>query len=63
MHAFGSDEFVAEISNATVSGLVDVRTLDWSDELFEALDSSNHYACTKVGHGIWVEFHREIKTL
>ena len=37
MHAFGSDRFVAEISNATVTGLMDVRTLDWNGELAEAL--------------------------
>ncbi|MDR1790188.1 MAG: hypothetical protein LBR20_00725 [Propionibacteriaceae bacterium] len=38
MWGFGSDEFVAETSNASVTGLLDVRTLDWSDELCEALD-------------------------
>jgi xylulokinase len=38
MHAFGSDKFVAEISNGTVTGLMDVRTLDWSKELADALD-------------------------
>jgi len=37
MHAFGSDNFVAEISNGTVTGLMDVRTLDWSKELADAL--------------------------
>ncbi|MDR1710442.1 MAG: hypothetical protein LBR58_01050 [Propionibacteriaceae bacterium] len=38
LHGFGSDEFVAETSNASVTGLLDVRTLDWSDELCTALD-------------------------
>jgi xylulokinase len=37
MHAFGSDRFMAEISNATVTGLMDVRTLDWNMELAGAL--------------------------
>jgi xylulokinase len=37
MHAFGSDRFVAEISNATVTGLMDVRTLGWNMELADAL--------------------------
>ncbi|MDR2348309.1 MAG: hypothetical protein LBD90_06815 [Bifidobacteriaceae bacterium] len=37
LHGFGSDEFVAETSNASVTGLLDVRTLDWSTELAEAL--------------------------
>ncbi|MDO4566932.1 MAG: FGGY family carbohydrate kinase, partial [Oscillospiraceae bacterium] len=37
MHEFGSDEFAVEISDGTVSGLMDVRTLDWSDEICEAL--------------------------
>ncbi|MDR1133090.1 MAG: hypothetical protein LBL05_02955 [Synergistaceae bacterium] len=37
MHAFGSDRFTAEISNATVTGLMDVRTLDWNRELAEIL--------------------------
>ena len=37
MHRLGSDRFVCELSDATVSGLVDVRTLDWSDEIIEAL--------------------------
>ncbi|MDR3255492.1 MAG: hypothetical protein LBT31_07970 [Synergistaceae bacterium] len=37
MHAFGSDKFVAEISNGTVTGLMDVRTLDWNKELAQAL--------------------------
>jgi xylulokinase len=37
MHAFGSDKFVAEISNGTVTGLMDVRTLDWNKELADAL--------------------------
>jgi xylulokinase len=37
MRAFGSDGFVAEISNATVTGLMDVRTLEWNRELADAL--------------------------
>jgi xylulokinase len=37
MHAFGSDNFTAEISNGTVTGLMDVRTLDWNKELAEKL--------------------------
>jgi xylulokinase len=37
MHAFGSDRFVAEISNGTVTGLMDVRTLGWNEELAEKL--------------------------
>jgi xylulokinase len=37
-YGFGSDEFAVEISDGTVSGLIDVRTLDWSTELAEALD-------------------------
>ncbi|MDR1508875.1 MAG: hypothetical protein LBS53_04490 [Synergistaceae bacterium] len=37
MHAFGSDKFAAEISNGTVTGLMDVRTLDWNKELAEKL--------------------------
>ncbi|MDR0782678.1 MAG: hypothetical protein LBE83_02850 [Propionibacteriaceae bacterium] len=38
LHGFGSDEFVVEISDGTVSGLMDVTTLDWSTELASALD-------------------------
>ncbi|MDR1886059.1 MAG: hypothetical protein LBQ56_07255 [Synergistaceae bacterium] len=37
MHAFGSDNFTAEISDATVSGLMDAATLDWSRETAEKL--------------------------
>jgi xylulokinase len=37
MHAFGSDDFAVEISDGTVSGLMDVRTLGWSREVAEAL--------------------------
>ncbi|MDR2620559.1 MAG: hypothetical protein LBC29_05530 [Propionibacteriaceae bacterium] len=37
LHGFGSDEFVVEISDGTVTGLMDVRTLDWSEELCGAL--------------------------
>jgi xylulokinase len=37
MHAFGSDRFVAEISNGTVTGLMDVKTLDWSKEIADKL--------------------------
>jgi xylulokinase len=38
MYAFGSDEFAVEISDGTVSGLMDVNTLDWSKEVAEKLD-------------------------
>jgi len=37
MHCFGSDEFVAELSNATVTGMIDVNTLDWSKDIIEKL--------------------------
>ncbi|MDR1214986.1 MAG: hypothetical protein LBK54_13060 [Propionibacteriaceae bacterium] len=37
LHGFGSDDFVVEISDGTVTGLFDVRTLDWSEELAQAL--------------------------
>lgn len=37
MHEFGADEFAVEISDGTVTGLMDVNTLDWSDEICEAL--------------------------
>lgn len=37
MHGFGSDEFVVEISDGTVTGLMDVNTLDWSEEIIEKL--------------------------
>ena len=36
MHRLGADEFTCELSDATVSGLIDVRTLDWSDEIMDA---------------------------
>jgi xylulokinase len=38
MHGFGSDKFVVEISDGTVTGLMDVKTLDWNKELAGALD-------------------------
>ena len=38
MWGFGCDEILAETSNASVTGLLDVRTLDWSEELCTALD-------------------------
>jgi xylulokinase len=38
MHGFGSDKFAVEISDGTVSGLMDVKTLDWSAEVAEKLD-------------------------
>ncbi|MDR1288055.1 MAG: hypothetical protein LBK08_10640 [Treponema sp.] len=38
MHGFGSDAFVVEISDGTVTGLMDVKTLDWNKELACALD-------------------------
>jgi xylulokinase len=37
MYAFGSDKFAVEISDGTVSGLMDVKTLDWSKEIAEKL--------------------------
>ncbi|MBE5957138.1 MAG: hypothetical protein E7253_11910 [Lachnospiraceae bacterium] len=37
-YAFGADEFTVEVSDGTVSGLIDVNTLDWSQEIMEALD-------------------------
>ena len=37
MYRFGSDEFVAELSDATVSGLVDVNTLTWSEKVIDRL--------------------------
>ncbi|MDR1512710.1 MAG: hypothetical protein LBS56_04380 [Propionibacteriaceae bacterium] len=37
LFGFGSDEFVVETSDGTVTGLMDVRTLTWSDELSDAL--------------------------
>jgi xylulokinase len=37
MYGFGADTFAVEISDGTVSGLMDVRTLDWSKELADAL--------------------------
>lgn len=36
-HAFGSDEFTVEVTDGTVSGLIDVNTLDWSQEIIDAL--------------------------
>lgn len=38
LHGFGSDDFVVEISDGTVTGLFDVTTLNWSKELADALD-------------------------
>ncbi|MDR0599064.1 MAG: hypothetical protein LBG84_03145 [Treponema sp.] len=35
--AFGADTFAVEISNGTVTGLFDVRTLDWNKEVAEKL--------------------------
>jgi xylulokinase len=37
MHGFGADSFAVEISDGTVTGLMDVRTLDWNKELADAL--------------------------
>jgi xylulokinase len=37
MHGFGSDKFAVEISDGTVTGLMDVRTLDWSREIADTL--------------------------
>jgi xylulokinase len=38
MHAFGSDKFVVELSDGTVTGLMDVDTLDWSKEVAQKLE-------------------------
>lgn len=38
LHGFGSERFVVEKSDGTVTGLMDVSTLDWSAELASALD-------------------------
>ncbi|MDR0486329.1 MAG: hypothetical protein LBH29_06360 [Elusimicrobiota bacterium] len=35
---FGSDKFTVELSDGTVTGLMDVKTLDWSKEMAEKLD-------------------------
>jgi xylulokinase len=37
MYGFGADKFAVEISDGTVSGLMDVRTLGWNKELADAL--------------------------
>ncbi|MCL2126755.1 MAG: FGGY family carbohydrate kinase [Treponema sp.] len=37
MYGFGADKFAVEISDGTVSGLMDVRTLDWNRELADVL--------------------------
>ncbi len=37
MHKFGSDELVAEVTNQMVSGMIDVNTFEWSDEILDAL--------------------------
>ncbi|MEG2083373.1 MAG: FGGY-family carbohydrate kinase, partial [Oscillospiraceae bacterium] len=37
MYGFGSDDFKVEISDGTVTGLMDVNTLDWSQEIIDAL--------------------------
>jgi len=37
LHGFGSDTFAVEISDGTVSGLMDVKTLDWSKEMADKL--------------------------
>ncbi len=37
MYGFGSDEFTVEISDGTVTGLMDVNTLNWSKEIIEKL--------------------------
>jgi xylulokinase len=37
MHGFGSDKFAVEISDGTVTGLMDVQTLDWSKEMADKL--------------------------
>lgn len=37
MNAFGAEEFTVEVSDATVSGLIDVRTMNWCDELIDKL--------------------------
>ena len=35
-YKFGADEFAVEISDGTVTGLMDVNTFDWSQELIDA---------------------------
>lgn len=37
MWCFGSDSFCSETSNAMVSGMMDVRTLEWNTEVMDAL--------------------------
>lgn len=37
MYGFGSDKFMVEISDGTVSGFIDVKTLDWSKEIIDGL--------------------------
>ncbi|MDR1251797.1 MAG: hypothetical protein LBK62_06475 [Treponema sp.] len=37
MYGFGADKFAVEISDGTVTGLMDVRILDWNRELADAL--------------------------
>lgn len=38
MNKFGADEFVSEVTNAMVSGMIDVNTFDWCDEILDALE-------------------------
>lgn len=38
MWCFGADSFCSEASNAMVSGMMDVRTLKWNDEVMNALN-------------------------
>jgi xylulokinase len=37
MRAFGGTRFAMEVTNATATGMIDVRTLDYCTELFQAL--------------------------
>ncbi len=38
MHKFGADNFCTEVTNTMVSGMIDVNTFDWCDEILDALE-------------------------
>lgn len=38
MWYFGADQFCTETTNATASGMIDVRTLEWNTEVIDALE-------------------------
>lgn len=55
MHQFGADNFVSEVTNAMVSGMIDVNTFEWCDEIINALELDKEKLpplvdpCTVVG--------------